>query len=96
MPALIFGPEDRDGYTLRKVAELRLTVAFECRNCRKIAHCDILELIEKHGLAAKLGDLKRRAICMRCKRRAADILLRQPGIRGDRAWQPHPPRATRD
>ncbi|GEM_PF-5268783 len=96
MPTLVFGPGDRDGYTLRKVAELRLTLAFECRNCRKIAQEDILELIEKHGLAAKLGDLRRRAKCTRCNRRAADILLRQPGVRGDKAWRPHPPRATRD
>jgi hypothetical protein len=95
-PWLAFGPEDRDDYTLRKVAELRLAVAFECRNCRHLAQRDILELIDKHGLAARLGDLRRRATCEHCKKRVAEVLLRHPGVRGGRAWFPHPPRATRD
>jgi len=81
---------------LRKVAELRLAVAFECRNCRHIAQCDVLDLIGEHGLDMKLRDLRRRARCERCKKRVAEILLRQVGIRGGRAWWPHPPRATRD
>jgi hypothetical protein len=89
---LAFGPKDRDQYTLRKVPELQLTVHIECRNCRRIAQRDILELIEKHGLATKLGELRRRAKCERRKQRAAEILLRQAGVRGDRAWWPHPPR----
>jgi bacterioferritin-associated ferredoxin len=94
MPRLAFGQEDRDKLTLRHVAELRLTVAFECRNCRHIAQKDILELIEEHGLAAKLGDLRSRAKCGRCGKRAAEV-LKTPGVHGSRAWWPHPPRATR-
>jgi hypothetical protein len=35
-PWLAFGPQDRDQHTLRKVAELRLTVHIECQNCRRI------------------------------------------------------------
>jgi hypothetical protein len=46
--ASLFGADDRDRYTLRKVAELRLIVVFECRNCR-LSQADVLGLIERYG-----------------------------------------------
>jgi hypothetical protein len=49
-PRLAFGQEDRDRYTLRRVLELGLTVAFECRSCRKISQVVVLDLVERHGL----------------------------------------------
>ena len=95
-PTLFFGQGERDQYTLRRVVELRLAVAFECKNCRHLSQFDVLDLIDRHGLSTKLGDLRRRARCTYCKKRVAEILLQQPGIRGGRSWWPHPPRATRD
>jgi hypothetical protein len=95
MPRLVFGPDDRDQYTLRRVADLGLIIAFECRNCRKVSQRDVLELIERYGLNAKRGDLRPKARCSRCSKRQADVLMRSPGVRGSRAWWPRPPRATR-
>ncbi len=93
---VIFGQGDRDLYTLRRVVELGLAVAFECRNCRKLSQPDVLDLVDRYGLRATLGDLRRKAVCSRCGKRQANVLTRTPGIRGDRAWWPHPPRVTRD
>jgi len=95
MPKVVFGPDERDEYTLRRVAELQLSIAFECRNCHKISQREVLDLIELYGLTTKLGDLRPKARCSRCGKRAADILMRSPGLRGARAWWPRPPGATR-
>ena len=45
MPHVIFGPDERDGYTLRDVAERRLLLMLECRNCHRLSQLDVLELI---------------------------------------------------
>ena len=95
MPRLVFGQEDRDGFTLRRVLELGLTVAFECRSCRKISQVVVLDLVERHRLTTTLGELRLKAVCSRCGKRVADVLTRQPGVRGDRAWHPRPPGASR-
>jgi hypothetical protein len=95
MPHLAFGPEDRDHYTLRQVAELRLGLAFDCRNCGKFTSLDVLTLIERYGAATELGNLRPKARCSRCGKQAADVLTRVPGVRGERAWWPRPPGATR-
>ena len=95
MPRLVFGQDDRDQYTLRRVVELGLTVAFECRNCQKISQRNVLDLIERYGMTVKIGELRPKAVCSRCGKRQADILMRERGIRGARAWWPRPPRGTR-
>jgi bacterioferritin-associated ferredoxin len=76
VPRLVFGSDDRDQYTLRRVSDLGLTVAFECQNCRKVSQKDVLELIERYGLGTRLGDLRPKAKCSRCGRRAAEVLMR--------------------
>lgn len=90
-PMLVFGPDDRDAYTLRRVAELRLTVALECPNCRRVLQLDILDLIGRFGTSETVGAVRRRARCSLCKHKGAAALLRFPGIRGDKAWSPRPP-----
>jgi len=48
MPHLVFGHDGRDRCTLRRVLALGLTVAFECRSCRKISQVVVLDLVERH------------------------------------------------
>jgi hypothetical protein len=95
MPPVVFGQEDRDRYTLRQVAELRLVFVFECRNCRKVSEVDVLGLIERYGASATVGEIRDKARCRICKKRTAEVLMRQPGSRKDFGWWPRPPRATR-
>ena len=95
MPRLVFGQEDRDRYTLRRVLELGLTVAFECRSCRRVSHMILLDLVERHGITTTLGELRSKAVCSRCGKREVDVLTRERGVRGARAWWPRPPGATR-
>ena len=95
MPHLVFGPEDRDRYTLRKVIELGLTVAFECRSCRRVSQVILLDLVERYGITTTLGELRSKAVCSRCGKRVVDVLTRECGVRGARAWHPRPPGATR-
>jgi hypothetical protein len=95
MPHLAFEKEDRDRYTLRQVAELRLGLAFDCRNCGKFTSLDVMALIARYGATTPLSKLRSKAKCLRCGKRAADVLTRMPGVRGDRAWWPRPPGATR-
>ena len=95
MPHLAFGQEDRDRLTLRQVLELGLTIAIECRSCQRISQAIVLDLVERHGLATTLGDLRSKAVCSRCGKRVADVLTRQPGVRGAKAWRPRPPSGTR-
>jgi|HubBroStandDraft_5_1064220.scaffolds.fasta_scaffold1027500_1 hypothetical protein len=95
MPELVFGPNERDKYTLRQIVEFRLGLAFDCRNCGKFSKIDVLTLIERYGAATPLGALQSKGKCSRCGKRAADILTHDPGVRGDRAWRPRTPGATR-
>jgi hypothetical protein len=94
-PKLVFGPDDRDDYTLRRIVELRLSLVFECRNCRKISQADLLDLIGRYGPSAKLGDLRPKGKCSRCGKRAADVLLKAAGTPAKRGWWPRPPGAQR-
>jgi hypothetical protein len=61
MPRVVFGQEDRDRYTLRQVAELRLVFVFECRNCRKVSEVDVLGLIERYGASVTVGEIRDKA-----------------------------------
>jgi hypothetical protein len=95
MPHLAFGQEDRDRYTLRRVLELGLTIAFECKACHRISQAIVLDLVERHGIGTTIGELRGKAVCSRCGKRVADVLTRQPGVRGAKAWHPRPPSGTR-
>lgn len=90
-PTLIFGQGDRDAYTLRKVAEPRLTLVFECRNCRKVSRADLLDLVARYGPEAQLGDMRPQGRCSRCGKRAADLLMKAPGYPPQRGWWARPP-----
>jgi hypothetical protein len=96
MPRLAFGSDDRDRYTLRRVVELNLLLVFECRNCRRVSQADILDLIERFGTNATLGEIRTKGRCRICKKQSADILMREPGSRKDMGWWPRPPRAKRE
>ena len=41
MHRLVFGPDQRDRYTLRDVAERRLVLMLECRNCHTARAMDL-------------------------------------------------------
>jgi hypothetical protein len=94
-PKLAFGDGDRDRYTLRRVIELGLAIAFECRNCHKLAQSNALDLVERYGLTITLGELRAKAVCRRCGKRNADVLMRRPGMPRGRNWWPRPPLGTR-
>ena len=79
---------DVDKWALRLVVE-RGALAFECRNCSHLAQVDVLELIERFGVDAIVGDIRHRA---RCRVRS---LVRLKVGRKDLAWVPVPPRAGR-
>jgi hypothetical protein len=79
MPRLTFGADDRDQHTLRRVADLGLVIAFECRNRRKVSQRDQLELI----LDAKLGDLRPKGAMLAMRQAAGgclDALARRQGL----------------
>jgi hypothetical protein len=96
MPRLVFGPDERDGYTLRQVAELQLFLVLECRNCRRVSQLDVLGLIERYGTNATLREIRTKGRCRVCKKQTADILMREPESRKNEGWWPRPPRARRD
>lgn len=95
MPQLVFGPDQRDRYTLRDVAERRLVLMLECRNCHRLSQLDVLELIARYGTQATLKDIRFKGRCRRCKHRSADVLMREPGSRKHEGWWPRGPRANR-
>jgi hypothetical protein len=78
------------------VAELRLILVSECRNCRRLSQVDVLALIERYGTHATLGETRQKGRCHVCKKRAADLLMWEPGSRKDLGWWPRPPHARRD
>jgi hypothetical protein len=55
----------------------------------------LLDLVERYGIATKLGELRAKAVCSRCGKREVDVLTRERGVRGARAWHPRPPGAMR-
>jgi hypothetical protein len=65
------------------------------RKCRKFAAVDIETLTKKHGCQFTLGEVRRLAVCRRCGFRLPFVLIRSEAIRGNRAWFPRPPGATR-
>jgi hypothetical protein len=72
--------------------ERQLPVILECRNCRRVRALDPLEMIARFGSpSATLGMIRAKAVCERCRRRLPYVLIREPGVRGDKAWWPHPP-----
>jgi hypothetical protein len=83
-----------DRWTLRIVVE-RGSLAFECRNCRRLSQVDVLALIEQHGADGLVAAVRRRLVCRQCGARSPRALVRLHGVRGDRAWLPVPPRAGR-
>ena len=55
MPRLVFGQEDRDQLTLRRVTELDLTLVFECAACQRVSQQNAMDLAERYGIGARLG-----------------------------------------
>lgn len=86
------GEGDRDVLTLRRVVELKASIVAECRNCRRVREIDALEMIALLGSPqATLGMIRAKARCNVCRHGNPAILIREPGLRGDKAWWPHPP-----
>ena len=91
----IFGHCDLDRYSLAEVVALKVHAGLECRKCSKFAAIDIDELTRAHGCQFTLGEIRRLARCRRCGSKLPQVLIRSEAIRGDRAWLPRPPGATR-
>ena len=91
----IFGHGDLDRYSLAEVAALKVSAGLECRRCRKFAAIDIDELTRLHGCQFTLGEVRHLARCRRCGSKLPQVLIRSQVIRGDRAWFPRPPGASR-
>jgi hypothetical protein len=87
----VWGIAERDRVTLRQVIELRLTLVFECRNCKHVSQFDVLGLVERFGADAPLGAIRRRGKCRLCKHRHAELLMKLPGPRSREKWWPHAP-----
>lgn len=90
-----FGHGDLDRYSLAEVGALNISAGLECRKCRKFAALDIDELTRNRGCQFTLGELRQLAKCQRCGSRLPQLLIRSQMIRGDRAWFPRPPGASR-
>ena len=86
-------PEARDPetFTLRDVIERRMTLVFECANCRKVSQVDTLNLAMRCGPEALVQAVRFRARCTRCGKRRARPLLKDPTAPEVRAWWPRPP-----
>jgi nitrite reductase (NO-forming) len=54
----------------------------------RISQADVLALIERYGANATLGEIRGKARCHVCKKRQADVLMREPGSRKDFGWWP--------
>lgn len=91
----IFGHGDLDRFSLAEVVGLKIFAGLECRRCRKFAAINIDELTRRHGCQFTLGEVRRLARCRRCNSKLPQVLIRSPIIRGDRAWFPRPPGASR-
>jgi hypothetical protein len=91
----IFGHGDLDRYSLAEVAALKIHAGFECRKCRKFAAIDLDTLTRRNGCQFTLGEVRKLARCRRCGSGLPFILVRSEAMRGDRAWFPRPPGATR-
>ncbi len=57
---------------------------------------DVLDMIARYGTNATLGEIRSKARCHVCKKRQAEVLMREPGSRKDFGWWPRPPHARRD
>ena len=86
---------DAESWTVLDVFS-RGFLAFECRKCWRLAQWDDLQLlVDKFGPDATLREIGRRSKCARCGSKNTHALVRIRGLRGDRAWRPCPPRASR-
>ena len=83
------------GYSLAEVAALKVLAGLECRKCRKFAAVDVDELTSLYGCQFTLGEVRQLARCRRCGSKLPLVLIRSQAIRGDRAWYPRPPGASR-
>jgi hypothetical protein len=90
-PDLVRDQADRDAITLRAAIDMHMALVAECRNCRRVSQVDVLEMIGRLGAAATIGTLRSKCRCELCKTTDPYILMREKGVRGDKAWSPRPP-----
>jgi hypothetical protein len=64
-------------------------------DCWRLAAVDALDMVERFGADATVGQVRRQAVCRVCHARGARALDRLKGMGKDRAWLPVPPRASR-
>ena len=88
----IFGRGDLNRYSLAQVTALKVSAGLECR---KFAAVDVDELTRLHGCQFTLGEVRHLARCRRCGSKLPFVLIRSQAIRGNRAWYPRPPGASR-
>jgi hypothetical protein len=57
-------------WSLRQVVE-QGQLAFECNNCWRLAAVDTLEMVERFGADATVGQVRPKAVCRVCHARGA-------------------------
>ena len=82
-------------FTLGTLARHNIALVFECARCWKASQMDVDRLIGRFGPDSLVQPICRKARCGRCGRLQPHHLLKYPIFRGDLAWWPRPPGATR-
>ena len=82
-----------DEWSLRTIIERGHRLSFECDYCWRLVAVDVLNLIGRFGPSATIGQVRRKLVCTRCRRRRARALVRT-GNRND-DWIPTRPRGGR-
>ena len=72
------------------------TLYVECLNCDWLKGLDLPAVMAQFGTDLALRTLRLKVRCDRCRSSHVRLLLFDALKRGDRAWQPSPPRTRRD
>ena len=94
MAVIRWDERDVGRWTLRTVVE-QGSLMVECGNCWRLVRMDARKLIARFGPDAEVREVQARMVCRRCGSQRARSLVRLKAARGDQAWLPVPPRASR-
>lgn len=94
VPDAMRRPDSIVAWTLADAAKAGAMV-WECGKCARLCAADMDDLVARYGAVATIAAVRTHMRCRRCGRRQARALVRLRFGRGDRAWVPVPPRASR-
>ncbi len=83
---------------LRTLGDLlhRYSLHIECLKCGNFSGLDVVKIMNERGRYCTLYEVRTSAKCSRCRSKNVELLIRDDGIRGDRAWIPRRPHTRRD